>query len=172
MKPTIWHSAIGLGAVLAAQPLVAAPPIPAAAAPAPEAPAPAASAALTRDQVMQRSAQEFAAIDVNHDGKASPAEIEAFRRSQVLAALRLRNSRAFERLDADKNGYLSKEEFAKLVPNDVKVNVAPLIQRGDRDKDGSLSAAEFRAVAADEFKQRDKNGDGVMSRDEIGAAGI
>jgi len=128
--------------------------------------APATPAGITRVQAMQNADREFAAIDTNKDGKLSAAEIETHRRARALAALRARNARMFEQLDANKDGSLSKEEFAKLVPGEVKVDIAPLMKQADKDGDAIISAAEFRAAAAENFARRDRNGDGVVSAEE------
>jgi Ca2+-binding EF-hand superfamily protein len=49
------------------------------------------------------AAKEFAALDKNHDGKLSRAEVSADKNLP----------RHFAMLDADKDGKLSEEEFAK-----------------------------------------------------------
>ncbi len=121
----------------------------------------------------------FNELDKNHDGKLTADEVTAEHR------------RLFERLlrtsDANKDGALDKDEFL----SGMKERPEPRERRrvaeegpppGDRpfprpgeilfrlfdtDHDGVLSEAEIQA-APEALKKLDKNGDGKITRDEIG----
>ena len=45
---------------------------------------------------------------------------------------------------------------------------ARLFERADADGNGTLTRAELETAAAAMFKQRDRNGDGFITLDEIG----
>jgi len=154
--------------IAAAPPLLAAPKTPAPVAAKAMVPAP---AGITREKALHNAAQEFTAIDVDHDGKVTAAELESYRHARAVGIARARNTRVFESLDADHNGSLSREEFARLAPTDIKVDVTPIMKQTDRNGDGSISATEFTAMAAEGFARRDRNGDGTVTPDELQALG-
>jgi hypothetical protein len=60
----------------------------------------AARADMTRAQVQANAAERFAKMDVNGDGKLDTADRAA------------RQAKAFDRIDADNNGAISRDEFA------------------------------------------------------------
>lgn len=133
--------------------------------------APAASRPVTRAAFLQRIDSNFAAIDSNKDGFTDKAEIEA---AETRAMANRKSSQikqreaAFQRLDKDRNGSLSLQEFnseasAQQVP---KANAAPRLARLDTNKDGKISAAENRAPAVARFDRLDTNKDGTLSAQE------
>lgn len=86
----------------------------------------------------------------------------------------------FDRLDANKDGKISPEEFAAFRENnakaDAKVEKAGkrgqrMFARFDKDKDGSLSRAEANDVLAWRFKRMDANNDGILTIEELQAKG-
>ena len=133
----------------------------------------------------QRAARMMDRLDTNKDGKLSQDEMLA------------RATRTFERLDTDKNGEVSKAEVdarreafrdarkafrevkategeardaARAALRDARVDRMGLrmFERADADKNGTLTRAEMETAAAAMFKQRDRNGDGFITPDEIG----
>lgn len=124
-------------------------------------------------------------LDTNKDGKISQDE--------MLASA----TRMFERFDADKNGEVTKAEVdarreafrdARKAFREVKASEgeardaaraalrdahidrmgARMFERADADKNGTLTKAEMQAAATAMFKQRDRNGDGFITVDEMG----
>ncbi len=124
-------------------------------------------------------------LDTDKDGKVSQAEM-------LASAMQ-----AFERLDTDKNGEVTKAEVdakreafrdarkafravkategeardaARQALRDARMDRMGLrlFERADADKSGTLTKAEMETAAAAMFKQRDRNGDGFITPDEIG----
>lgn len=84
----------------------------------------------------------------------------------------------FARLDANKDGKISAEEFAAFREGNAKVDAKAgkagkrgqrMFARFDKDKDGSLSRAEADEVLAWRFKRMDANNDGVLTLEELQA---
>jgi hypothetical protein len=130
---------------------------------------PAASAGVARSTFMTNVTAEFAQIDANQDGKATKQEIERHR-TQALTQRRQANNRAaFARLDSDKSGSLSPQEFAAIAGAAPKLNVDPLVNKLDANKDGSVTLAEFQAGAQADFARLDVNKDGILAPTEVRA---
>jgi len=130
---------------------------------------------LSKATFMQRIDNAFVAVDSNKDGFADRAELEAAENKGLAArkqALLKEREAAFRKLDADKNGTLTLQEFnavasAQALP---KADVAPLLNRMDTNKDGKISLAENRGPAMAQFDRADTNKDGTLSVDEERAA--
>lgn len=123
---------------------------------------------LTRAQVEERTAQKFARMDANGDGKLDAADREA------------RRKRSFDRVDADGDGAISFTEFtarrdARAEGGERK---GPRFGRGgramartaDTDSDGAVTRAEFAGAALERFDRVDADKSGAISRDERRAA--
>lgn len=84
----------------------------------------------------------------------------------------------FARLDTNKDGKISREEFEAFRAQNAKVDAAAtkagkrgerLFARFDKDKDGFLSRTEADAVLAWRFKRMDANNDGILTLEELQA---
>ena len=114
---------------------------------------------------------QFKAIDANKDGVASVAEIEAYQRAQAALLIQRQTAGLFARLDTNRDGSISREEFLRISSStNVKVSAAPMLAKMDTNKDGKISLAEFRAATQANFAKIDTNHDGVVSPEEIRAA--
>jgi Ca2+-binding EF-hand superfamily protein len=111
-----------------------------------------------------RAEKRFQNLDKNNDGKISAAEL-----NQSLAA-------RFVKMDTNKDGFLSKEDRKQIGKKGKKAGkkagkrgakMAKRMNRLDTNKDGKISAVEFQAVGPAMFKKLDKNGDGVITKDEM-----
>ncbi|MEW6390115.1 MAG: EF-hand domain-containing protein [Pseudomonadota bacterium] len=84
----------------------------------------------------------------------------------------------FERLDTNKDGKISPDEFAAFRENNAKADAKAtkagkrgkrMFARFDKDKDGSLSRTEAADVLAMRFKRMDANNDGILTLEELQA---
>jgi Ca2+-binding EF-hand superfamily protein len=104
----------------------------------------------------------MARYDTDKDGKVSLTEYEAGR--QMM----------FQRLDADGNGTLTFAEldaFAQKMGDDPRAQMMlkriDALKAADANGDQAVSADEYKAAVDGEFKTLDKNGDGVLTEDEM-----
>jgi hypothetical protein len=141
------------------------------------------AAEVTRDQAVARAEQRFARLDANRDGRVTAEEA----RQAVQAGMQQRQQRraerqgqrqgqAFDRLDTDRNGSISREEFAQRRALRDEPG-----QRGGRGgmrgmglggermgqrmfgEDGMITRDEFRARALQRFERLDANRDGRVT---------
>jgi EF-hand domain pair/EF hand len=97
----------------------------------------------------------------------------------TLEQFQARNTdKMFDRLDANKDGKISPEEFAAFRESNAKADAKAtkagkrgqrMFARFDKNKDGSLSRAEAGDVLAMRFKRMDANNDGVLTIEELQA---
>jgi Ca2+-binding EF-hand superfamily protein len=101
--------------------------------------------------------------DTNHDGKVTFDEFKAMNAGRMM-----------ERLDANKDGRISKAEFQVMVDRisqfggpDAQARAAERWARDDKNKDGFLSRAEIEAASKRRFDMADSNHDGWLSKGEL-----
>jgi Ca2+-binding EF-hand superfamily protein len=178
-------------------------------APAPHAAAhaPGAEHVQTRDQVVAKVREHFARLDTNRDGALTQAEADAgqaMMKQRIVQKLGERGDRklkmqhrdptaAFDRLDADKNGSISRDEFAKGHEMRIERRVerrggdagapgAPramkmhrmggmgmgghMFAMADANKDGRVTLQEATDAAVRHFDMADANRDGRITPDE------
>jgi hypothetical protein len=92
--------------------------------------------------------------DANQDGKISQEEIDGNR------------TRWHGEFDTDKNGTLSLDEFEKLWLKARREQMVREFQHFDRDGNAAVTLKEYRRPMADIVRNMDRNGDGVLSRDD------
>ena len=143
--------------------------------------------------------KHFDAMDANHDGLLSKAEITAYFdqiREQIAAKLRAADTNGdqqisreeaqaalpmvyalFDFLDADRDGQLTKEELGRLLTPEgqeaIRTAIIAHVKAADTNHDGMLDLAEVQTglpALAGKFTQIDKNGDGLLSPEELRAA--
>ena len=126
--------------------------------------------AVTRAEVLANADKQFAAMDANHDGILTRAELDNFARNQVIGAAMERNKAMFDALDTNHDGKLSREEFAKLIGQLPAPNTGPLYAKLDPKHSGKVTRDAFRAAALANFNKVDTNHDGVVTPAEQRAA--
>jgi len=94
--------------------------------------------------------RSFAESDRNADGSVDRREAER------------RALEVFSFADADRDAYLSREEYGSLIVEDS-------FAAADANKDGRVSTREFVAIRMRDFEAADTNHDGVLSLSEVGS---
>ena len=116
---------------------------------------------------------EYKAIDANHDGILTQAEIEAYERGRAQAAAARQAAAIFAQLDTDHNGQLSVAEFSRRATNTpVNVNTAPFLAKMDLNHDGKVTLVEYRTATQANFDRLDTDRDGVVSVQEMRAGKV
>jgi hypothetical protein len=92
--------------------------------------------------------------DTNKDGKITQQEIDDNRTDW------------FKRFDADKNGSLSLKEFEALWLEAHRQEMVREFQRLDPNGDAGVTLDEYKEPLSHLVADRDRNGDGVLSRDD------
>ena len=103
----------------------------------------------------------FGAVDTNHDGIWTKAELEAAQ----TRAVQQRLQGEFKQLDTNHDGQLSFAEFAAAAH--VNVNADQMLQKLDTNHDGKVTAEEFRGPQLANFAKIDANHDGIVTPDEV-----
>ena len=170
----------------------------------PVAPEPPAPREHSRAEVVAKVQQHFATLDADKDGFLTKDEAEAGRKvmkERVRTKLGERRERrmghrdpnaAFDRLDGNKDGAISREEFAQHRERRIERRVerkdekpgapgarhgmrmhrfggmmgGPMFTMADANKDGRVSMQEATDAAARHFDMADANRDGRITPDE------
>src|SRR5687768_14426670 len=78
----------------------------------------------------------------------------------------------FMQLDADKSGFLSPAEFAKLTASPAPANGLPMLTREDINRDNQVSMIEHRTATLANFDRLDTDKNGVVTAAEMKAGGV
>ena len=114
--------------------------------------------------------QRFAKMDGNKDGKVTVEERQALGQQRI--------AERFGRIDADKNGQISKAEFTAAATQPHDDGHPPMGPMGGRrggwmagmGKDGPLTKTDFVARPLALFDRIDANHDGRLTAEEMQAA--
>ena len=178
---------------------------------APQAPMarPMADKVMTRNEMVAMVRDHFARMDTNKDGSVTTAEVGELRGKAADGAKRRHfdhrvdgakrdPNAAFDRLDANKDGTISRDEFAKGHEQRIERRVeirekrkdgakdgearefrmhrmggmggSRMIALADTNQDGRTTLAEAEALALQHFDQMDSNRDGQVTSEERRAA--
>ena len=107
----------------------------------------------------QRVARLFERFDANEDRQVTQAEIDT-----VVAE-------RFATADTNSDSSVTLEEFEGLWLQDMRERMVDRFQRLDANGDGSVTTAEFNDHTRNIVDRLDRNGDGVLSRDDRGGRG-
>ena len=130
--------------------------------------------AVSRAELISHSAQMFAKMDANNDGKLDETDQKARHAA--------RRTRRFDKLDANSNGQIDRAEFMSFERDGKRDGKhhrmggrsghggKKLMEQADTNKDGSISKAEFTAGAVSRFDKMDADKDGSISKEERQAA--
>lgn len=106
---------------------------------------------------------------------AAPAAPQGMTLQQFQAS---NGDKLFARLDTNKDGKISPDEFAAFRKENPEVDAKAtkagkrgqrVFARFDKDKDGFLSRAEADDVLAWRYKRMDTNNDGILTLEELQA---
>jgi Ca2+-binding EF-hand superfamily protein len=92
--------------------------------------------------------------DANKDGKISQQEIDQNRTAWHIE------------FDTDKDLGLTLQEFERLWLKARHVQMVREFQLFDRDGDGKVTVEEYKHPLAEIVERRDRNGDGVLSKED------
>ena len=97
----------------------------------------------------------FDRFDADKDGKVTAAEMDKARADSIT------------RFDANGDGVLQLEEYRGLWLEHMNRRMVDGFQRLDDDGDGKVSDAEMKAPMTRMSRFMDRDGDGVITRDEL-----
>jgi Ca2+-binding EF-hand superfamily protein len=115
---------------------------------------------------------EFRKMDADKDGVLTKKEIEDYGRAMSGIAIDNRRRAVFNALDTDKNGVLTPQEFARLQLPSPPINADPVLAQADLNHDGKITVVEWRTAKLRNFDAMDTDKDGIVSVEEMKAAGL
>ena len=115
---------------------------------------------------------EFKRMDTDKNGVVTAAEIQLFQRAAAAEQARARHEALFDKLDSDRNGQISKGEFARAQPPAPQGVASPLLGQADLNRDQRVTLVEYRTAKLGIFDRMDADKDGIVSVAELRAAGI
>ena len=113
---------------------------------------------------------EFAKMDADSNGWVTAQEVSAKLTQDEQVQAMAANRQQFVRLDTNRDGMISPDEYAALVNvNRQAASPANYMQRLDLNRDGQVTLIEHRKVMLDTFDALDADLDGVVTPMEMQA---
>ena len=126
---------------------------------------------IPRAQYLQTVDGHFSGADTNHDGLLTKAEVAAQQQrdlDKAKAGLNQKFTVEFNRLDTNRDGKLSVQEFLAGIPAlKLGEGADQMIARLDTNHDGRLSFEEWAVRTLTKFSGADANHDGALTREEF-----
>jgi Ca2+-binding EF-hand superfamily protein len=125
--------------------------------------------AMAGDSPRSDAPHDMLRADTDGDGRVSRAEAEA--------ASSKKSTEWFDKLDTNKDGYVTQDEISQAKATrraDMKARFDERFQEADMNKDGQLSLDEVQAKMprlADRFTTLDKDKNGLLSKEELASGG-
>ena len=139
----------------------------------PKAPPPTGNAPLTRAAFIATMDGEYRKLDANRDGVVTRAEVEQKLRRDALDLAARRARLLFARIDTDRNGQISPDEFVKANSVQLKpIDASATMARLDANRDQKVSLVEYRILTTAGFDRLDGDRDGILTAAEQRAGGI
>jgi Ca2+-binding EF-hand superfamily protein len=152
---------------------------------------------LSKQAFLDRVKARFAEADLNNDGRITDDDLPPMMRGRglittdniktsrlpmlrflrdvevkdgaiTLDAVLASATKQFERMDRNKDGVVEPSDFAAMRKEMADYQVKRFVHRYGGDKDGKVTREQFFAKEGQRFAEADSNGDGVISRDEMG----
>lgn len=141
-------------------------------------------AKITKEEVAARQEALFAEIDTDRDGNLTPGELRTYRKTKMDAVREERTERREQRQkemaangsQTDDNGRPAdrdnrRHDGGRWGMHHGKMGAQmggfQLIRQADTDENGQFSKAEVTAAVDKMFARMDRNGDGVLTIDDM-----
>ena len=127
---------------------------------------------LSRAQFLATMDADYRSMDLNGDGAATRAEVEAYQRKVLTVAAAERARADFAKLDADRNGQVSLAEYTRgNVGLPKSLDVSGPMSKLDSNKDGKITLIEYRILTLANFDRLDADKDSIITKAERSAVG-
>lgn len=133
---------------------------------------PSAPVPVPRSDFIATMDSQFHKVDADKDGILTRKEIEDFEQAMSFMVIDNQRRALFAALDTDHNGVLTPQEFARLNMPAPKISADTDLQQADLDHDGTITLIEWRTAKLRNFDSMDTDKDGVVSVEEMRAAGL
>jgi len=142
------------------------------------------NADISRNQVIERSEQRFARLDLNNDGRLTVEEAQSARGQRREQRSEQRAGRVFDRLDLDRSGSVTRAEFEQAREQIREQRGERRAERGDNRRgrfarrahrahairagrlfgeQGFVTREQFSERALARFDRQDSNRDGTVT---------